>query len=267
MQQPPNPNLPPSPLSQQQPDNTQPQTYYPPQEPLIPPKKRMRRTDKTVLAVIGAVVSILILAIIIAKANTSAAPHVHTPNATATAKTVANNATVSAGLTAITSDQTQTAMTPTPVQTTPTPIPTVKPTQQPFDPTANIPKVPGLGSENGPELGSPLSVFVTTFGPTTDNIWGIGGNDVSLAVDTTGSKVTYIFISTDDKVTWSKDQTKMIAFCSEFMPLDVATNGSPKQSSEFYSQNYTSSIGDLYMLINHSGGPGTWSCDMEMGSN
>jgi hypothetical protein len=148
-----------------------------------------------------------------------------------------------------------------------TPISSPQPTPQPVDPTANIPKVPGLGSENGPELGSPLSVFVKTFGPTTDNIWGIGGNDVSLAVDTTGSKVTYIFISTDDKVTWSKDQTNMIAFCSEFMPLDVATSGSPKQSSEFYSQNFTSSIGDFYMLVNHSGGPGTWSCDMETGSN
>ena len=263
MQQPPNPYPQFQQHPQQQPNYTQPQTYYPPKQPPIPPKKHVSRTDKILFSVIGAVVSIFILAITIAIASCSTAPPVPNLNATATAKTVANNATVSAGLTAITSDQTQTAMTPTPVPTTPT----QKPTQQPVDPTANIPKVPGLGSENGPELGSPLSVFVTTFGPTTDNIWGIGGNDVSLAVDTTGSKVTYIFITTDDKVTWSKDQTKMIAFCSEFMPLDVATNGSPKQSSEFYSQNYTSSIGDFYMLINHSGGPGTWSCDMETGSN
>jgi hypothetical protein len=126
MQQPPNPYpqnrqfLPPALQSQQQPDNTQPQTYYPPQQPPIPPKKR---TDKIVLAVIGAVVSIFILAIIIAIANTSAA---HNLNATATANAhnlnataIANNATVSAGLTAITSDQTQTAMTPTAIPTTP----------------------------------------------------------------------------------------------------------------------------------------------------
>jgi hypothetical protein len=129
MQQPPNPHLqnrqflPPSPQLQQQPDYTQPQTYYPPQQPPLPPKKRMRRTDKFVLAVIGAVVSIFILAIIIAIANTSAA---HNLNATATANAdnltataIANNATVSAGLTAITSDQAQTAMTPTPVPTLP----------------------------------------------------------------------------------------------------------------------------------------------------
>ena len=127
MQQPPNPNLqnrqflPPSPQSQQQPNYTQPQTYTQ-QQPPIPPKKRVRRTDKIVLAVIGAVVSVFILAIIIAIASTSAAPPIPDLNATATANAVANNATVSAGLTAITSDDlTQTAMTPTPVPTTPTP--------------------------------------------------------------------------------------------------------------------------------------------------
>ena len=117
MQQPPNPY----PQFQQHPNYTQPQTYYPPQQPPIPPKKHVSRTDKIVFAVIGAVVSIFILAIIIAVASTSAAPSFSDLNATATAKTVANNATVSAGLTTITSDQTQTAMTPTPIPTTPTP--------------------------------------------------------------------------------------------------------------------------------------------------
>lgn len=134
MQQLPNPNpqnrqfLPPSPQSQQQPDYTQPQTYYAPQQPPIPPKKRERHTDKIMLAVIGAIVSIFILAIIIAIASTSAAPPVTDLNATATANAdkltataIANNATASIGETAITSDLTQTAMTPTPVPTTPTP--------------------------------------------------------------------------------------------------------------------------------------------------
>lgn len=248
----------------QQPPNINPQ--FPQlqwQQPPMPPTK-----NKSLKGV--CIVLILILAITLVGCSgsgtggsTSTSTYIPTPTATTAA--ISQAIPTTAPTIATTDTPTQIS---TPVPTAkPTPIPTQKPIQQPVDPTANIPKVPGLGSENGPELGSPLSVFVTTFGPTTDNIWGIGGNDVSLAVDTTGSKVTFIFISTDDKVTWSKDQTKMIAFCSEFMPLDVATNGSLKQSSEFYSQNYTSSIGDFYMLINHNGGPGTWSCDMETGSN
>ncbi len=119
MQQPPNPYPQFQQHPQQQPPYTQPQTYYPPQQPPIPPKKHVSRTDKILFFVIGAVVSIFILAIIIAIASTSAAPPVPDLNATATAKTLANNATVSAGLTAITSDQTQTAMTPTAIPTTP----------------------------------------------------------------------------------------------------------------------------------------------------
>lgn len=79
----------------------------------------MSRNDKILFSVICGVVSVFILAIIIAIASTSGASPVPGLNATATAKTGANNATVSAGLTGITSDQTQTAMTPTAIPTTP----------------------------------------------------------------------------------------------------------------------------------------------------
>src|SRR2546423_15298993 len=103
MQQPPDPYSQFQQHPKQQPNYTQPQTYYPPKQPPIPPKKHVSRTGKILFSVIGAVVSIFILAIIIALASCSAAPPVPNLNATATtAKTVANNATVSAGLTAIT---------------------------------------------------------------------------------------------------------------------------------------------------------------------
>ncbi len=126
MQQPPNP-YPQYPQQQwqQQPSYTEPQTYYPSQQPPTPPKKRVSRTNKILFAVLGAIISVFVLAIIIATASTSAA---HDLNATATANannltatTIANNTTVSAGLTAITSDLTQTAMTPTAIPTTTVP--------------------------------------------------------------------------------------------------------------------------------------------------
>jgi hypothetical protein len=113
MQQPPNPYPQfQQPSSQQPPDTTQPQTSFPPQQPPIPPKKRMSRTDKLLFAVLGAILSIFIMAVIIAQASTSAT---HDLNATITANAenltataIANNATVSAGTTAITSDLTPT---------------------------------------------------------------------------------------------------------------------------------------------------------------
>jgi hypothetical protein len=81
------------------------------------------RTNKILFSVLGAIISIFVLAVIISEASTSAA---HDLNATATANannltatTLANNATVSAGITALSTDLTQTAMTPTAIPTTP----------------------------------------------------------------------------------------------------------------------------------------------------
>jgi hypothetical protein len=230
MQQPPNPHTqypqqqwqtPSQPLPQP-PNYVQSQPYYPqqqqwqqspmppqqqwnPQQPPIPPKKNVNSTHKILFSVIGAVASIFILAIIIAIASTSAAPPVPNLNATATAKTVANNATVSAGLTAITSDQTQTAMTPTLVPTTPTPTQSPAESEKAYKASATDTTVAGLDKKGSSGQGDIVHFTATILDFVKDS----NGNTAAANVttDMSSSVIQVVFPDNTDVTKLNENDT------------------------------------------------------------
>jgi hypothetical protein len=165
----------------------------------------MRRTNKIVLAVIGAVVSIFILAIIIAIASTRAVPPVPNLNATATAKTVANNATVSAGLTAITSDQTQTAMTPTQVLTTPTPTQSSAEVEKAYKASATDTTVANLDKKGASGNGDIVHFTATILDFVKDSSGNIAAANVS--TDTSSSVVQVVFPENTDVTKLNENDT------------------------------------------------------------
>jgi hypothetical protein len=139
-----------------------------------------------------------------------------------------------------------------------------------------MPRIPGLGAENGPELGRPMSAFTNTFGkpfdssdPVSGYMWGINNNHITLsaAIQQSGAnKVAIITIMPDASQTWSRDRQSMVAFCSEFLPYDaVEVNHTvdPLFDRTSFTSNYA---GAFYMLVNQGEVSGTWACDMDTGN-
>jgi hypothetical protein len=172
-------------------------------------------------------------------------------------------------------------VTPTPqetVQPTATAQPTAKPatpTPQPVDSYATMPHIPGLGSEGGPELGSPMSVFVNTFGkpyhssdPVSGYLWAINNDHITLSAASSlsgSNKIAIILILPDTTQTWSKDRTSMVAFCSEFLPYDaVAVNHTV--DPEFDRTKFTSNYAGAFTLLVNKGTGGVWNCSIDTGN-
>jgi hypothetical protein len=219
MQQPPNPNPPnrqfllPPPQWQQQPNYTQPQTYNPPQQPPIPPKKHVSRTNKILFSVIGAVVNIFILAIIIDIASCSAAPPAHPVpnlNATATANVdnltaTANNAAVNAGLTAATSNLTQNALAPTPVPPTPTPTQSPAEVEKAYKASARDTTVADLDKKGASGNGNIVHFTATIRGFVKDSNGNTAAANVS--TDTSSSVIQVVFPDNTDVTKLNENDT------------------------------------------------------------
>lgn len=150
---------------------------------------------------------------------------------------------------------------PTPKPTTPTPVASQD----------DMPKVPGLGSEGGPVLGGSLSTFTKMFGKpyssdvnddgSTSTIWDVNNGQATLMVSSTGGRVTEILIMTSDKVTWSTDRLKMVAFGTLFLPADIVQSDNTT-TSEFDRYTYTTIVGNITLLVN-GGSVNHWQCTID----